>query len=222
MSTLRPILLLVTDRNLVGERTLLQKVKMAVAGGVDWVQVRERNLAGTDLANHVRSIRAAAKEGASLRSGSVKILVNRFVDVAISVGADGVHLGYDGMPSAVARKILPEDAVVTTSCHSVAEVLRKKDEAVDAVQFAPIFNPISKQPERVPIELENLKKAANAAPSLRIFAQGGITPDNAGNCIQAGARGIAVTGSLLLTKNSQRRAEELRKALDNADSSHGL
>ena len=220
MAHQRPILLLVTDRTFVEGTALYQNVKKAVAGGVDWVQIREKEFTGLELTNHARSIQDAAREGASQRQGSVKIFINRFVDVAIVIGADGVHLGFDAMPSAAARELLPRNSLITSARHDVDEVIRRKDEPIDAVQLAPIFNPISKRPERIPAGIESLKKAVRAAPFLKILAQGGITPENAAHCIQAGACGVAVTGSLLQAKCSKKRAEELRSAIDRVGSNY--
>jgi thiamine-phosphate pyrophosphorylase len=181
-----------------------------VSAGVDWVQVRERGRQGRALLALVDEMLRATKTGAQRAGRHTQLLVNRRVDVALASGADGVHLGFDGMPAAEARRLLGEAALLGVACHSPGEV----DAAPDAsyVHLAPIFAPLSKAPSRPALGLDAL---AEAALSRRcVLAQGGITPDNAGACVTAGAAGVAVTGTILGADDPLAATAALRAALD--------
>ena len=84
-------------------------VEAAVAAGVDWVQIRERELSGAALWAFAAGVAAAARRTARGRSEALRILVNRRADVALAIGADGVHLGYDAMDVDTARRVLGRD-----------------------------------------------------------------------------------------------------------------
>ena len=195
------------DRGLAPEATPA-RVAAAVRGGVDWIQVRERALEGAALLGLVDAVAAAARAAAGQRG--VRVLVNRRLDVVLSAGADGIHLGGDGMPPAVARRLLPQGALVGISTHAVAEALAAQE--VDYVQLAPIFAPLSKPADRPALGLAAL--AAAAAGPLPVLAQGGIDARSAAAARDAGAAGVAVTGAIWLAPDPRAAAEGLREALD--------
>jgi thiamine-phosphate pyrophosphorylase len=197
----------VIDRGLAPEATPA-RVAAAVRGGVDWIQVRERALEGAALLALVDAVAAAARGAAGRRR--VRVLVNRRLDVALAAGADGVHLGGDGMAPAVARRLLPPGALVGVSTHAVAEALAAQQ--VDYVQLAPIFAPLSKPQGRPPLGLAALTAAA--AGPLPVFAQGGIDARSAAAARAAGAAGVAVTGAIWLASDPRAAAQGLREALD--------
>jgi len=180
-----------------------------VAGGVDWVQLRERDLAGAALAALCDRVAAAARA----RRADVRILVNRRVDVALACGADGVQLGFDAMPVAAARALLGPGAAIGVSAHAPAEVQAAADAGATHAQLAPIFAPLSKATTRAPLGLAALRACAGALP---VLAQGGIEARNAGDVVRAGAAGVAVTGAILAAGDPAAAAHALRSALDEA------
>lgn len=184
-------------------------VAAAVRAGVDWVQVRERELAGAELLAHAEAIAAAAREGARARGGRARVIVNRRVDVALAIGADGVHLGFDAMDAAAAREILGPEALVGVSCHSAQEVRTARDASY--ALLAPILAPLSKPASRPPLGLAALRSAAGGPP---VLAQGGIDARTAAAAVAAGAAGVAVTGAILLAPDPERAAAQIRRALD--------
>lgn len=200
-----------TDRA-IGGAGLLNAVEHAVAGGVDRVQVRERALEGLALTAHVREIMAAARAGARRRGGTVTVVVNRFVDVALATQADGVHLGFDAVEADDARRLLGPQKILSIACHAAAEVHARSTPTIDAVQLAPIFAPRSKPATRQPLGLEELRRATRAP--TRVIAQGGIDCEAASACIEAGAAGVAVTGALLQHDAPAEAAAALRNAID--------
>lgn len=185
-------------------------VEAAVAAGVDWIQIRERELPGAALVDFAAAVAAAAQRGARQSRRPVKVLVNRRADVALAIGADGVHLGFDAMDVDAARRVLGEDALVGVSTHSVAEA----HEAVAAsyVHLAPIFAPLSKASSRPAIGLAAVTDAASRG--VPVLAQGGVDADNAASLCDAGARGVAVTGAILMRADPAVAAAVLRRALD--------
>jgi thiamine-phosphate pyrophosphorylase len=201
----------VTDRR-AARGDLAAAVEAAVAGGVDLVQVRERELGGKALLEHVEALLAAARRGASARGAPVRVVVNRRVDVALAAGADGVHLGFDGMPPETARALLGREAWIGVSCHSAAEIRALDPAVVTYAHLAPIFAPLSKAAERPELGLGAISAARGAA--IPILAQGGISAANAAQCLRAGAVGAAVTGAILQAEDPAAAARALRAALD--------
>jgi thiamine-phosphate pyrophosphorylase len=203
----RPLLCLVTDRR-AARGALVEAVAAAVAAGVDWVQVREKDLDGAALLSLTRQLRDAARGAA----GRVRILVNRRIDVALAAGADGVHLGFDAMPPRAARRLLSPDAMISVATHAPDEVSPEMQEACSYRQLAPIFAPLSKTSGRPALGLAALREGARQGPPL--LAQGGIDASNAAACVDAGAAGVAVTGAILGSPNPGAAAAALRTALD--------
>jgi len=189
-------------------------VAAAVRAGVDWVQVRERALEGRELLEHALRVAEAARAAARERGGRVRVIVNRRADAALAAGADGVHLGFDGMPAATARALLGAEALVGVSCHAAAEI-EAADPAASYAQLAPVFAPLSKPAARPALGLAALA-AACAVARLPVLAQGGLDPERAAAAVAAGAAGVAVTGAILMAPDPGAATAALRRALDAA------
>jgi len=207
----RPVLCLVTDRRTT-RGDLVESVVAAVRAGVDWVQVREKDLDGAALLALLRALRVAARAA----NESVRLLVNRRIDVARVAGADGAHLGFDAVPPAIARRLLGASACLGAATHAPGELGEDDAAALSYAQLAPVFAPRSKRTERAPLGLEALAEAARGP--LPLLAQGGIDASNAAACIGAGAAGVAVTGAILGAVDPAAAAAALRHALDQAPS----
>jgi thiamine-phosphate pyrophosphorylase len=207
---MKPILCLVTDRpSTSGD--LIEWVAAAVGAGVDWVQIREREFDGAALFEHAEAIAEAARMAAAERGSDVAIFVNRRVDVALALGADGVQLGFNSMDATTARRLLEPDAQIGVSLHHPDEITAL-DPAVNHVQLAPIFQPLSKSASRPPLGIEAIKAAARF--EIPVIAQGGITAACAAAVVQAGAAGVAVTGAILSAIDPIPATRSLRAALD--------
>jgi thiamine-phosphate pyrophosphorylase len=152
--------------------------------GVDFLLVREKQLPAGELAVVCRAILAAA-------GGRTRVLVAQRVDVAIAVGAAGVHLSARAgelTPAQVRR--LMHDPFVSVSCHTVAEVRRAAEDGADAVLFGPVFGKTVDGVEVVGgVGLERLREAC--AMGVPVFALGGVDEATAEQCVVAGASGIA-------------------------------
>jgi thiamine-phosphate pyrophosphorylase len=199
----------VLDRSQAG-RDLAFLVEAAVEAGVDWVQVRDRELSSASLLALTDEVRAAAQRGAARRAGSARVVVNRRTDVALAAGVDGVHLGFDAVTAADARTLLGPDALIGISAHSPEEI--DPVGGASYAHLAPIAAPFSKPADRPPIGFPAL--GAAAARGLPVLAQGGIDVGNARAALAAGACGIAVTGAILLADDPGRATHALREVLD--------
>jgi thiamine-phosphate pyrophosphorylase len=186
----------------------------AVGGGVDRVQVRERELPARALLELVDALARAARRAAAERGGLVEIVVNRRIDVALAAGADGVHLGFDALDAGRARALLGPSRLVGVSAHDDAELAAAARAGASYAQLAPIFAPLSKPASRTPLGLAAL--AAARCAGIPVLAQGGIEAANAAAAVAAGASGVAVTGAVLGAPDPGEAARALRRALDAA------
>lgn len=175
----------ITDRHQAGGlEPLLTLVGRALEAGVELIQIREKDLSPRELAAFLRKVLALPNPG------HTKVLVNDRVDVALACGADGVHLPSGRMAPADLRPILPERFIVGVSCHSREECFRAQAEDADYVFISPVFRPLSKEDDRLPMGLEGLSAAVKAL-QIPSFALGGITRDQMQACVDAGAPGVA-------------------------------
>ncbi|MBI3933610.1 MAG: thiamine phosphate synthase [Acidobacteria bacterium] len=165
------------------EQALKEKVRAAFAAGVDYVQVREKDLEAGALA-------ALVEELVSLpEKDDARLLVNDRLDVARTCGADGLHLPADSLPVAAVRKFVGKDWIVGVACHSVEEVEQVTEAGADYVLVAPVFDTASK-PGMTPMGLTKLAGICRRS-SIPVFALGGVSMENARSCIDAGAKGLA-------------------------------
>jgi thiamine-phosphate pyrophosphorylase len=179
-----PRLVLVTDRNATGGRDLVDVVAAAVDAGLRAVQLRDKDLSGRALFVLAERLRAV-----TARAGAL-LLVNERVDVAIAVGAEGVHLGGGAMPVDVARRLLPARAIVGVSTHSAAEV------ATTTADFA-FFGPVFATPAKTSAQGAEPLRAAVAAARVPVLAIGGVTVERVADVRAAGATGVAVIRAIL-------------------------
>jgi thiamine-phosphate pyrophosphorylase len=207
-ATARPVLCLVLDRS-VARGDLGDAVQAAAEAGIDWLQIRDRDLSGARLLEFARTMSQAAARGAAGRE--IEIIVNRRLDIALAIQAAGAHLGFDALPPREARALLPT-ARLGVSAHSSEEVDRAAAAGADYVHLAPIYSPLSKSSTRPALGLAAITEAARSG--IPLIAQGGIEPDHCEGILRAGASGIAVTGSILQSDDPGAATAELRMALD--------
>jgi len=183
-------------------RCVLAKIAECVAAGVDYIQLREKDLGRGEL------YRLAEEAMRLIPSGArTLLLINSRVDIALACGAHGVHLPANGLGARDARAIFEKagkrDALVVVSTHSVEEVLYSREQGADFVVFGPVFE------KNAELAVNGLARLAEACRvSIPVFALGGVTVENAGQCREKGAAGIA--GIRLFQQN---RAADFLEAL---------
>lgn len=210
----RPILCFVVGHT-QDTAALAQRVGEVVAAGVDWLHLRERNLDGAPLLAWCKVLAQSARRAAASKGRTVRILVNRRIDVAISLGADGVHLGFDALPVTQTRRLIGQAQTIGVSAHHPDEVLAGANAGADYAHLAPIFDPFSKEATRPRLGLQALRAAC--AGGLPVLAQGGFNPTRAAEARKVGALGVAITGALLHAENPGATTRDFRTALDSAD-----
>ena len=218
----RPLLCYVTDRRSLSEseprqalETLLSKVEAAAASGVDWIQIREKDLSGRDYAWLTReALHRAAKHEAS-NGAPAHILVNDRLDVALSERAGGVHLGAKSLPLLEAQRLVKncgegEDFVIGVSCHSLEAAKSAAIAGAHYLFFGPVYTTPSKAAFGAPQGLERLAEVCRTV-SIPVLAIGGITLANASDCLAAGAYGIAAIRLFQGARDMSSVVQSLRK-----------
>lgn len=186
-----PKLYPVTDRRLSG-LSHAEQVARLCDGGARLVQLREKHLSPREFYREaLEAVRVA-------RSFGAKLIINDRADVALAVGADGVHVGQDDMPPEAARAVLGAGALVGFSTHNVGQASEASALPVSYVAVGPVFDTSSKERPDPVVGLEGVRRVREAVgAAVPLVAIGGITAESARAVLEAGADSIAVIGALL-------------------------
>jgi thiamine-phosphate pyrophosphorylase len=201
-----PILCYVTDRRSLPSSAendliepLLEKIEFVAAAGVDWIQLREKDLSGRDSASLARqALRRVSKRATHVRA-AIRIVVNDRLDVALAEQADGLHLGENSLAVEEANRLVrashvaptrPRDFLIGVSTHSLEAAKSAVCAGADYIFFGPIFATPSKSAYGPPQGLERLAQVCDSV-TIPVLAIGGITLENAPACFSIGASGIA-------------------------------
>jgi thiamine-phosphate pyrophosphorylase len=183
-------------------RSLLAKVSDAARAGVDYVQIREKDLSIRELEKLAKEATRVIQNAAPVRTENrqlkTKLLINSRTDVALAAGADGVHLRSEDIAPADVRATWSSCGagalarvptfIIAASCHTVADVARAASEKADFAVFAPVFGKRGSA-GTPPAGLAALREACHIR--IPVLALGGITLENAASCLDAGAAGVA-------------------------------
>jgi thiamine-phosphate pyrophosphorylase len=176
------------------QTALLRQASGWAADGIDFIQLREKDLPGGEIAKLARAILQLIESAAS----STKLVINSRPDIAIATGAHGVHLtaAPDELTPIQVRDLYGSvgrpEPIITISCHTLEEVRRARDNRVDAILFGPVFEKVVAGQAIAPGSgLDGLRSACTSAGTIPVYALGGVTQDNAAACLDAGAAGVA-------------------------------
>jgi thiamine-phosphate pyrophosphorylase len=181
-------LYLITDRSACRGRPLFDVVEAAVTAGVRWVQYREKGLSRRARYEEARRLRDLTRTVGAL------LIVNDELDLAVAVEADGLHLGQEDLPLPLARRHLGRGRLIGISTHTLEEAMQAARDGADYLAVGPVF-PTATKSVREPVGCAAIQRV-RAAVSLPLVAIGGITPDNAGAVVRAGADSLAVVSAV--------------------------
>lgn len=195
-----------TDTVLQSRFSHVELSRMAVAGGADTIQFRQKSGPTREM------IRIAGELKRLCTDAGVTFIVNDRVDVAIAADADGVHLGQDDFPIPLARKLLGEDRIIGGSAVNLEEAQKCLKEGADYIGFWPVY-PTSSKEYLIPVAgVDLLHKATKTIP-LPIIAIGGIDAENTPEVMRAGAHGIAVISAVCCQRDPEQATRDLYRAL---------
>lgn len=184
-------LYLITDRKLLPHQSsIITAVEDALKAGVKAVQLREKDLPTRSLLETGYEMRELT------RKYNASLFINDRVDIALSVGAEGVHLGQASMPVHAVRNMTGEGFFIGTSAHTLDEALAAEGEGADFITFGPVYRTASKIRYGEPVGIEALRRACGRL-SIPVFGIGGVKPDKIREVLGAGASGIALISGIL-------------------------
>lgn len=173
-----------------------EQVRRLSMGGATFVQLREKHLAPREFYCEAQEAMRVA------RSRGVRLIINDRVDIALALHADGVHLGQDDLPPEAARELLGQQAIIGFSTHSVEQASVAARLPVDYLAIGPIFETSSKENPDPIVGLDGLRRVREIVGEIPLVAIGGISLENIGEVLKAGADAVAVI-SLLLAQSPE-------------------
>ncbi|MFH0771564.1 MAG: thiamine phosphate synthase [Candidatus Omnitrophota bacterium] len=179
--------------------------KRAVRGGADVIQLREKQASARDIVRLGLVVKKAIQDTKAL------FIINDRPDIALAVGADGVHLGQDDLPVEAARLILGKDKIIGLSTHSIAQALEAQKRGADYIGVGPIFSTPTK-PDYKPVGLNLVKQVKNKV-NIPFVAIGGIDETNIDEVVDAGACRVAVVRAVCRAKDVEAAARSLKERL---------
>lgn len=174
----------ITDRTLAPGGDALLQASGLIRGGIDWLQIREKDLPDRTLFGLLKMLVPEA------RRFGCRLLLNGRPDLAAEAGASGVHLPSAGLPTSRVRALFPSPFMIVRSCHSEGEVVEAAREGADAVTLGPLFETPSKSGLGPPMGLDALTAICTRSP-VPVIALGGIGASNLREVARTGAAGLA-------------------------------
>lgn len=197
-------LCVITDTIIQNRYSHIDIAEMAIKGGADMIQLRDKDMPAGELTEIAKLICKLC------RKKNLTFIVNDRADIALLSDADGVHLGINDLPVGEARKLLGKDKIIGGTAHSLEEAINAQKQGADYIGYGHIYKTYSKyKPERpkgiegLKIILENIKTP--------IIAIGGINHDNSRDVISAGCHGIAVINSVVNSDDPEKAVKRLRR-----------
>ncbi len=195
-------LYLITDRKIFSNtQSFFTGIEYALMGGVNAVQLREKDLGIRELLDFAYKLRElTARYGA-------KLFINDRVDIALAVNADGVHLRASSMPAYAARKVAGENFLIGVSTHSLEDAIEAEQDGADFVVLGPIYETPSKLKYGKPLGIKVLREVKDRI-SIPVYAIGGIKANRVTEVLREGAYGIACISAILDSNDIKTDTEE--------------
>jgi len=202
----RLLLHLVTDRSLSQGRSLVEVVTEAVAGGITCVQLREKACNTRQFLDEALALKAL------LQPLRLPLIINDRVDIALAVGADGVHLGQSDMPISHARRLLGPDCLIGISAESMEDAVKAEQQGADYIGISPVFSTPTKTDTAPALGLKGIRQIRERV-RIPLVGIGGINLTNARQVIDAGADGVAIVSAIMAAESPRLAAEVIRREL---------
>lgn len=199
-------LYLVTDPKLSLPHSVEDIVKLAVAGGVTAVQLREKETSTKEFMEIAYRLKKV------LENTDIPLIINDRVDIALAIDADGVHLGQNDMPYNEARKLLGNEKIIGLSVESIEQALEANRFNVDYLGISPIFTTPTKNELKTEWGIDGLRKLRSQTDHT-LIAIGGINASNAQAILEAGADGLAVVSAICSAKYPEQATRELKNII---------
>ena len=199
-------LCVITDTMIQNKYSHREIAKMAIKGGANIIQLRDKNMPTGELLETAIEIKKLCSKK------RVLFIVNDRIDVALISNSDGVHLGKDDIPIKDARKILGNNKIIGGTAHSLKEAVQREKEGADYIGFGHIYPTYSKLKKGNPKGINYLKRIVRKV-KIPVFAIGGINHSNIKEVINSGVHGVAVIGAVIKNNNPVIAAKGLRKVI---------
>jgi thiamine-phosphate pyrophosphorylase len=199
-----------TDFYLQQRFTHAELARMAIEGGADTIQFRQKR-------SPIRARLHDAFEVASIcHNWGVPLIIDDSLDIALAVGAQGVHLGRSDLPVSVARQILGQKFLIGATASNIPEARKAVQSGADYIGFGPVHGTLSKGKSLTGLGLEALREVC-AAVDIPVIAIGGVNPARIGPILCNGAHGVAVLGSVNLSQDPVDASRRLWEAISEND-----
>ena len=179
----------ITDTTIQSRFTHAELAEMAIEGGADTIQFRQKDGSTRELVESAKTVQAVCA------AHGVSLIVNDRADIALAVGAGGAHFGQNDLPIAIGRRILSPDMIIGASARTEEKILEAISAGADYIGFGPIYQTSSKPDAEMPKGLDALRRMSEIA-QCPVIAIGGIMAETAYQVIRAGAHGIAVISAV--------------------------
>ena len=192
----------ITDTMIQSRFTHSQLAKLAIAGGADTIQFRQKSTSTRLLVETAFHLKAICDQRC------VPLIINDRADIALAVEASGAHFGQEDLPIGVARRILPSQAIIGASARTKDKIMEAISAGADYIGFGPVFRTSSKSDAEKPKGLSELARFCQIA-SCPVIAIGGITLETVQDVMQCGAHGIAVISSVCTVEDPMQATRQL-------------
>jgi thiamine-phosphate pyrophosphorylase len=197
-------LYLVTDRTLSRQRSSEEIVSAAVRGGVTCVQLREKHCSTREFIREARSLQPL------LHRHKIPLIINDRLDVALAIGADGLHLGQSDMHIADARRLVGKKMIIGISAETLDDAIGAEQQGADYIGISPVFTTDTKTDTAAPLGLEGIRRIRRAV-GIPLVGIGGINMNNVREILSAGADGVAVVSAIVSADCPETAAADLKK-----------
>jgi thiamine-phosphate pyrophosphorylase len=197
----------ITDRSIVGNRSLFDVVRAAIRGGATLVQLREKEAPTDEIIAIGRTLHQITREA------GIPLIVNDRADVALELDAEGLHIGQQDLSPPEARRLIGPHRILGMSAETVEQALQAEHSGADYLGVGDVYGTRSKPDAGNPIGLDGLAAIARAV-TLPIVAIGGITLDNTAAIIRSGADGVSVISAVMAAPDPEAAARHLRRVVD--------